>query len=101
MTSLLIGRWNYLHAGHRALIQAVLDEGRAVCVAVRDTPHDHEPTAIRVARLREVFPQATVVVVPDVDEVVHGRDVGWTVRAIALDAETEAVSATKIHEACA
>ena len=35
--SLFIGRWQPLHDGHVALISQVLDEGKNVCVAVRDT----------------------------------------------------------------
>jgi len=32
-----------------------------------------------------------------VSEVVHGRGVGWDVREIKLDAETEKISATDIR----
>ena len=36
--------------------------------------------------------------IPDIDEVIYGRDVGWKVREIRLDKETESISATKIRE---
>ena len=35
--SLFIGRWQPLHQGHIKLIKTVLDEGKNVCVAIRDT----------------------------------------------------------------
>ena len=36
--SLFIGRYQPLHEGHKKLIQKVLDEGKNVLVALRDTP---------------------------------------------------------------
>jgi len=35
--SLMIGRFQPLHEGHIKLVQTVLDEGRKVCVLLRDT----------------------------------------------------------------
>ena len=37
MYSLFIGRYQPLHTGHEKLIRTVLNEGRKVCVAIRDT----------------------------------------------------------------
>lgn len=99
--SLFIGRWQPFHEGHRKLIQTVLDEGKLVCVAVRDTeisesnPYSAEE---RVKMISETFPQVKVIVIPDIEEVVYGRKVGWGIRELHLDADTEAISATKIRE---
>ncbi len=35
--SLFIGRYQPFHAGHMALIETVLREGKEVCIAIRDT----------------------------------------------------------------
>jgi len=39
-----------------------------------------------------------VISIPDVEEVVYGRKVGWGMREIRLDEETEKISATEIRK---
>lgn len=98
--SLFIGRWQPFHDGHKKLIQTVLDEGKNVCVAIRDTPiSESDPYTIeeREKMISEVFPQAKVIMIPDIEEVIHGRKVGWGIRHIELDPETEAISGTAIR----
>ena len=52
----------------------------------------------------DVFPgeilagQLEVIVIPDIDEAVHGRTVGWGIREIKLSKEIEAISATAIRK---
>lgn len=38
-----------------------------------------------------------VIVIPDISEVCYSRKVGWGIREIRLDKETERISATKIR----
>ena len=100
--SMFIGRWQPLHDGHKKLIQSVIDEGKNVCIAIRDTPISPEnPYTVeeRRAMIQEAFPNAPIVVIPDIEEVIYGRSVGWSVREIRLDKETEDISATKIRAA--
>jgi hypothetical protein len=40
-----------------------------------------------------------IIPIPDVEDVCYGRGVGWGIREIRLDAQTEEISATKIREA--
>lgn len=103
----LIGRWQPLHEGHRALIQSVLDEGRAVVVIIMDTPaSDRNPYSVetRDRMIIEAFPKEvqagtlTTAVIPWIDEVCFGRDCGWGVRQIHLSEELEAITATEIRE---
>lgn len=99
--SLFIGRWQPFHKGHQALIQKVLDEGKNVCVAIRDTEiSDTDPFTAeqREKMIKDVFPNVKVIVIPDIEEVVYGRKVGWGIREIHLDEATEAISGTKIRE---
>lgn len=98
--SLFIGRWQPFHAGHQKLIQTVLDEGKNVCVAVRDTEISEEnpfTAATRREMILKVFPQVKVIVIPDIEEVVYGRKVGWGIRELKLDEATEAISGTDIR----
>lgn len=106
--SLFIGRYQPLHDGHCALFRAVLAEGKRVCVAIRDTPlSDANPHTLtqRIGMVWAAFPEECgdgrmrVVPLPDIAEVCHGRDVGWSVRRVEVDAEVEAISATAIREA--
>lgn len=105
--SLMIGRWQPLHAGHIKLIQKVLDEGRNVLIAIRDTEKSEEnpyTTAQRSLMFYEKFrkehreSRLKMIIIPDIEEVVYGRKVGWGIREIRLDEETEAISGTKIRE---
>ena len=101
--SLFIGRWQPFHDGHKELIDVVLKEGKKVVIAVRDTPlsekNPYKPEE-RVKRIKNVYKgnkNVEVIVIPDITEVCYGRDVGWTVRKIRLDKQTEEISATKIR----
>jgi adenylylsulfate kinase len=100
--SLLIGRWSPLHDGHKKLIQAILDEGKPVVVAVRDTKiseRDPYTAQDRVDMIKDAFgDRVQVIVIPDIAEVVYGRGVGWSVRELHLDPETEKISATVVRK---
>jgi len=99
--SLFIGRWQPFHEGHQKLIQKVLDEGKNVCVAIRDTEiseTDPYTTQERQLMINNIFPEVKVIVIPDIEEVIYGRNVGWGIREIRLDEVTESISATKIRQ---
>ena len=99
--SLFIGRWQPFHDGHKRIIQSVIDEGKHVCVAVRDTEiSDENPYTAeeRCAMIKAAFPEAKVIVIPDIEEVVYGRKVGWGIREIRVDEATEAISGTEIRK---
>jgi len=100
---MFIGRWQVpeLHDGHKALIQTALDEGNMAIVAIRDTPKDAKnpySVAHRQSAIREAFPDPFLVeicVIPDIDEVWIGRDVGY--RVVHLSGELENISGTEIR----
>jgi len=99
--SLMIGRYQPFHEGHQKLVQKVLDEGKKVCIALRDTPIDeNNPYSVeeRTKMINEVFPDVIVIAIPDIEEIVYGRKVGWGIRELKLDKETEAISATEIRK---
>lgn len=99
--SLFIGRWQPFHEGHRRLIQSVIDEGKPVCVAIRATtvsetnPYTAEQRRAMIAR---ALPTVHIIVIPDIAEVVYGREVGYGIRELRLDTDTEAISGTKIRQ---
>lgn len=101
--SLFIGRWQPFHEGHQKLVQSVLDEGKPVLIAVRETPIDEKNpynAAERIRRIKDHYKgnaNVDVISIPDIAEVCYGRDVGWGIRRIRLDKQTEEISATKIR----
>jgi len=104
--SLLIGRFQPFHAGHKAIIDKLLGEDRNVCVAIMDTeisernPYTYED---RWQMIWSEYPhdlasdRVRVIKIPQIDEAVYGRDVGYGIRQIHLSRKLEAISATSIR----
>lgn len=103
--SLFVGRWQPFHQGHKALVETVLKRGKPVIIAIRDTEIDEKNpfsteerwNMIQIA-LREYGELVKIVVIPDIDEVCYGRDVGYEIRRITLSEELEKVSGTKVRK---
>ncbi|MBD3244419.1 MAG: adenylyltransferase/cytidyltransferase family protein [Candidatus Moranbacteria bacterium] len=104
-TALFIGRWQPPHEGHKKLICSVLAEGKRVIIAVRDTKISANNPFTYVQRKKmlqemfdEFFDHIKIIKIPDISEVCYGRNVGYTVREIRLDENTEKISATNIRK---
>ena len=104
-TALFVGRYQPFHDGHRRLIEEGLRQVGQACIAVRDTHgnDDSNPLGFFEVKLRiEAGLQAfvgrfVVVPLPNITHVLYGRDVGYAIERINLDADTEAISATSIR----
>lgn len=104
-TGLMIGRFQPFHDGHKALFEKALEKHGQVCIAVRDMPQSannpYTPGMVEAhihKSLQKYRGKYQIVILPNIVDVVYGRDVGWTVSKIDLSPETEAISATKIRE---
>ena len=105
MNSLFIGRWQPFHEGHKKLIEKVLKEGNDVVIAIRDTSISEKNPYIVEERMHMIrkslwrwgVKRVKIVIIPDIDEVCYGRNVGWRIRRIRLDNQIEEISATKIR----
>jgi adenylylsulfate kinase len=106
-TALFLGRYQPFHDGHKKLIEEGLRRVGQVCIAVRDTHGTDSKNPLPFyavkARIESALWQyrgrILVVRVPNITNVVYGRDVGYTVERLVLDEETERISATRIrHE---
>lgn len=102
--SLFIGRYQPFHKGHKKLMEVVLKEGKNVLVGVRDTEIDEnnpytaqERVDMILESMGDYGDKLAVIIIPDIEEVCYGRKVGWGIREIKLDEETESISATKIR----
>jgi len=104
MRSLFIGRYQPFHEGHKALIRKVLEQGKKVLIALRETEVDQaNPYSFeeRVAQIRKVFrdeDQVKIISIPDIEDVCYGRGVGWGIKEIKLDECFEKISATGIRD---
>jgi cytidyltransferase-like protein len=104
-SSLFVGRWQPFHKGHQTLIETVLKKGKPVIIAIRDTEISHQNpystferwTAIQKA-LKKYGELVKIVVIPDIDEICYGREVGYDIRRIELDKKIEGISGTKTRE---
>lgn len=105
-TALMIGRYQPFHDGHRLLIEKALNKVEQVCIAVRDTQGTDEKNPLSfhdvkqriengLAKYRGRF---TVIPLPNITNVYYGRDVGYSVERLTLDADAEAISATSIRK---
>lgn len=104
--SLFVGRWQPFHEGHKKLIETVLKTGKRAVIAIRDTELSNKnPYTVAERRemiqksLAEYGPLVKIITIPDIDEICYGRDVGYAIRKIDLDAATEAISGTKTRAA--
>lgn len=104
LPALFIGRWQPFHEGHKKLIETVLKEGQDVIIAVRETPASRDNpynVAEREIRIKEALKEwgerVRTIWLPDIGSVCYGRDVGYEVRRIRLDPETEEISATSLR----
>ncbi len=106
--SLFIGRYQPFHEGHKKLIEVVLNEGKNVCIALRDTeigpdnPHSIMEREEMIMKALQEWIRAgkvKIIIVPDIIEVCYGRKVGWGIREIKLDPKIEKISGTALRGA--
>ena len=105
--SLFIGRWQPWHNGHQWLIDQRLNEGKNVCIAIRDVePDENQPwTAQQIKDNLKIrfFNEITegkikVVIIPDIESVNYGRGVGYDIIEHVPPTDIKEISATKIRE---
>ena len=105
--SMLVGRYQPFHEGHRWLMNQCLEEGKNVLICVRDIePDDKNPfTAQQVyenisLELEELIVdrRVKVMVIPDIESINFGRGVGYDIIEHVPPQEVGDISATKIRE---
>lgn len=98
-TTLMLGRYQPWHEGHHALLEKAHERTEQVLIAVRDTqgisekdPLSYEQVAGHiVSRVSRPF----LMKVPNITNIVYGRDVGYKIEQVDLGAEIHAISATQ------
>lgn len=105
-TGVMIGRFQPFHDGHKKLFEKILEKQGQVMIMVRDTHGLDEKNPFKYAEVLEGINNALheyrnkyiVIHSPNICGVYYGRDVGYEVERIHLDAETESISATDIRK---
>ena len=105
--SLFIGRWQPWHAGHQWLIDQRLNEGKNVCIAIRDVATDEnhpwqaeEIKGLLIDRFAQEIQSGKikVIIIPDIESVNYGRGVGYEIIEHVPPDMVKEISATKIRE---
>lgn len=97
---LFIGRWQPLHEGHKKLFEEVRKEGKKILIGIMDTKISKlNPYTVyeRIKMIKEQVPDVEILVLPQIEAVCYGRKVGYEIREIKLDKDTEKISATEIR----
>ena len=101
--SMFIGRWQTWHDGHQWLIDQRLKEGKNVCIAVREVlsnENNPRPSWEVVGDLRRRFlhdKRVKIILIPDIESINYGRDVGYEVIEHAPPQEIKEISGTEIR----
>lgn len=105
--AMFVGRWQPWHLGHRWLIDQALNEDKKVLLCIRDVPTDEKNpwTSQQVymnlhEELSDLIEERRLqlMIIPDIDSVNIGRNVGYDVIEHVPPDEIADVSATKIRE---
>jgi adenylylsulfate kinase len=107
-SALLLGRYQPWHTGHRALFERAIVKSGQVIIQVRDcqgwndsNPFEFEKVKSFIKRdLDPIYQgQYEIMLVPNITEIVYGRDVGYKITQETFTDEIHAISATKIRKA--
>ena len=99
-TTLLLGRYQPWHEGHEALKEKAHERTDQVLVAVRDTYGTSEKDPLTFEEVSQHIVQGTarpalVMKVPNITNIVYGRDVGYKIEQVDLGATIHSISATQ------
>jgi cytidyltransferase-like protein len=105
--SMVVGRFQPFHDGHKWLMNQCLDEGKNVLICIRDIePDDKNPytsqevenriTGALIDLIQEG--RVKVMIIPDIESINFGRGVGYDIIEHIPPQEVSDISATKIRE---
>ena len=106
-TSLIIGRWQPWHEGHRALFLAALGKAERVMIGVRHTYQTDKKNPFTFEEVKEFIDKDLsndfagkydVIQLPNITNLVYGRDVGYNVEKISFGKDIEKISATQVRK---
>jgi hypothetical protein len=100
-TTLMLGRYQPWHEGHQALKEEAHKRTDQVLVGVRNTYKTSEKDPLKYDEVSEYirqdnpFKDTLVLRLPNITNIVYGRDVGYKIEQVKLEDSIEAISATQ------
>jgi adenylylsulfate kinase len=100
-TTLMLGRYQPWHEGHHALYKEAGKRTDQVLLGIRNTYNTSDKDPLKFNEVKEYIAKdelmdgAMVLRLPNITNIVYGRDVGYKIEQVTLDAKTEAISATQ------
>ena len=100
-TTLMLGRYQPWHEGHHALYKEAGKRTDQVLLGVRNTYNTSEKDPLTFDEVKgyiardEFMDGAMVLRMPNITNIVYGRDVGYKIEQIELSPEIQAISATE------
>ena len=100
-TTLMLGRYQPWHEGHHALYNEAGKRTKQVMLGVRDTYNTSEKDPLKFDEVKHyidkdpVMEKAMVIKMPNITNIVYGRDVGYKIEQVKLEDSIEAISATQ------
>jgi hypothetical protein len=100
-TTLMLGRYQPWHEGHHALYKEAGKRTNQVLLGVRNTYNTSEKDPLKFDQVKEYIVKddfmnsALVLRLPNITNIVYGRDVGYKIEQVELTPEIQAISATQ------
>ncbi len=100
-TTLMLGRYQPWHEGHHALYKEAGKRTEQVLLGVRNTYNTSEKDPLTFDEVKgyiakdEFMDGALVLRLPNITNIVYGRDVGYKIEQVDLGADIHAISATE------
>lgn len=100
-TTLMLGRYQPWHEGHHALYKEAGQRTDQVMLGVRNTYKTSEKDPLTFDQVKEYIAKdefmdgSMVVRLPNITNIVYGRDVGYKIEQVDLGADIHAISATQ------
>jgi hypothetical protein len=100
-TTLMLGRYQPWHEGHHALYEEAGKRTKQVLLGVRNTYKTSEKDPLKFDQVKEYIAKdefmdgALVLRLPNITNIVYGRDVGYKIEQVDLGATIHAISATQ------
>lgn len=105
--SMVVGRFQPFHDGHKWLVNQCLEDGKNVLIVIRDIIPDEknpfEASKVKNNIMKELWKligedRVKVIVIPDIESINFGRGVGYDIIEHIPPQEVSDISATKIRE---
>jgi len=106
-TAQLLGRYQPWHLGHRKLFEEAINRVGQVCIMIRDVQGWNNSNPFSFEQVKEYIKknldpiyqgQYEIILVPNITQILYGRDVGYSINKIELPEEIQQISATKIRK---